>query len=232
MSSMEPFGTFPTPYGVEVPVFRPKVIDPADPDVAHFSMEATAICAGIYDKAARDRFVADANRLKHCPNIAEYGGHTLPKMEIPPPSGQAYLGIVASSSDTPIEAWITGAMDRFRWSDRADFLLDIIGQNMERVGPADRPFEGVYAFGIAILLTGVLEHLGETEIDCVEAAAFYALSTDEGYAKAGMDWLRPFSGTWFRDWSTARPRYQRLVQALHEPMKLPDWLLASEGGTP
>lgn len=224
MSNMKPFGTFPTPYGVAVPVHRPAHVDPADPDAVHFGMEATAICAGIHDRAARARFAADAQALGRVPPFEPYGGRSLLHVPIRrPASPAAYSEIVSAGATTPIEEWITGAMERFRWCDRAAFLIQIIGENMEAAGPEHDPVEGVYAFGVSILLTGTLEHLGEKEIDCVEAAALYALATHDEYARAGREWLFPVRKTWFRDWAAARPRYRRLIRALRGPMNLPGW---------
>ncbi|KQP82886.1 hypothetical protein [Methylobacterium sp. Leaf117] len=225
MNTMKPFGTFPTPYGVSVPVYRPEHVDPEDPDACHFSMDAAAICAGIHDKDARKRFEADAKALGHAPPVERYGGRTLLHVSIRRPAGKAvYHDIVNSSAIAPIEAWVTGALDYSRWCDRAEFLLQIIGENMEAAGSETREMEGIYAFGAAILLTGTLEHLGEKEIDCVEAAAFYALAVHEEYAIAGQEWLLPVRDTWFQDWARARPRYQRLIRALRGPMAFPGWL--------
>ncbi|MDO9428404.1 MAG: hypothetical protein Q7T93_16430 [Methylobacterium sp.] len=224
MSSLKPAFSFPTPYGVEVPVHRPDPIDPSDPDAFCFGMEATAICAGIHDKAERARFAVDAGALGRLPPLEEYGGRELLHVSIQRPADPAvYHSIMASSANTPIEAWVTGAMDRPRWCDRGAFLIDIIGENMETAGSERDPLEGVYAFGVALLLTGALEHLGEKQIDCIEAAAFYALAAHDEYAKAGRDWLFPVRKTWFRDWAAARPRYRRLIRALRGPMDLPGW---------
>lgn len=233
MSSMKPFGTFPTPYGVDVPVYRPEHIDPSDPDVVHFSMEAAAICGGIHDKAERARFAADAQKLGRAPAFEQYGGRSLLHVPIRRPADSAvYHSILSSSAVTPVEAWITGAMDRPRWCDRATFLLEIIGENMEMCGSEHDPVAEVYAFGTSLLLTGTLEHLGEKQIDCIEAAAFYALAAHDEYAEAGRDWLFPVRKTWFRDWAAARPRYRRLIRALRGPMDLPGWFGEIGGATP
>ena len=224
MSSIEPYGTFPTPYGVEVPVYRPDVVDPADPDRVLFSMDATAICAGIHDKAARERFADDAKRLGGMPEIEKYGGHVLPKIQLPRPSNPAYPRLSKVPAATPVEAWITGTMDRFRWCDRAEFLLGIIGGNMEQIAGADPLTKQFYPVGVSITLTAALEHLCEAEIDCIEAAALYALTEHEEWRAAGIAWLEPFRRTWFRDWRNARPAYTFFARSLTRTFDVPEWL--------
>lgn len=228
MKSITAIGTFPTPYGVGVPVYQPKDIDPNDPEAVAFDMEGTAICAGIYDPAERKRFADVSCELGHMPNLEDFGGHVVPKTALLRPNLPAYPTI-PNDPGFPTEAWITGAMDRHRWCDRADFLIDIIDQNMRQV--TDDIGATIYPLGISILLTGALEHLGEEEIDCIEAAALYAVSSHEAWRKAGIGWLRPFRETWFQEWRRARPAYTNYARALSAgTYDLPAWLSDVGGG--
>lgn len=79
-------------------------------------------------------------------------------------------------------------------------------------------------------MTAILESFGETEIHCLEAAAFYALSGHEPWQAAGLRWLAPFNRTWWASWVAARPRYRRFATAVrcaYPDPALPDWLAGS-----
>ena len=229
MSTLKPFADFPTPYGLTVPVYRPPEMKLSDPDAFVFSMDATAICAGIYDKGERARFVADATRLKVMPAFESYGGHTLPRVVLPRPADPLYPRMPAKDL-TPIEAWVTAVLDRHRWCDRAEFFVDVIGENLEQFGADDRELKEFYPFSLSTMLTATLEHLFEPEIDCLEAAALYAVTMQSEFQEAGLEWLKPFRRTWFRDWVASRPRYAAFARALAGPLELPDWLCGFEGG--
>lgn len=229
MNDLKPAGTFPTPYGIAVPVYHPKVVDPADPELVLFSMDATAICAGIHDKSERARFAAEAGRIGGMPAFEAFGGHSLPKVALPRPQEPAYPRVAGMEVDVPVEAWTTGTMDHHRWCDRAEFLLDIIGNNMSTIeGSTDLNAE-IYPLGLAITLTAALEHLCEIEIDCVEAAALYALTEHEEWREAALEWLRPFRRTWFRDWRDARPGYTTFARSLTKAFELPSWVGGAGG---
>lgn len=229
MSDLQPFGTFPTPYGVSVPVYQPKVIDPADPDQVLFSMDATAICAGIHDKAERARFAADAKRIGAAPVFEDYGGHPLPKVALTRPRDPAYPRVAGLIADMPVEAWTTGIMDRHRWCDRADFLTDIIGSNMATIEGHNDLAAEFYPLALSVVLTASLEHLCESEIDCIEAAAFYVLTEHEEWRTAALKWLTPFRETWFRDWRDAKPDYIAFASPIAKAFALPAWLHGQRG---
>ncbi|MCJ2126804.1 hypothetical protein [Methylobacterium sp. J-077] len=225
MNASKPYGTFPTPYGVTVPVYLPNQINPADPEQVLFSMDGTAIFAGIHDVAERKRFAADAQRLGRMPDFEDYGGGLIPKVPLSKPREPAYPRVSGMEADVPIEAWTTGMLDRFRWCDRADFLIDLIGENQEQATwSRDAIVEEIYPLGLSIVLTAALEHLCETEIDCIEAAALYALTEHEEWREAGIAWLRPFRETWFRDWRDGHPRYRAFANRMVKVFALPRWL--------
>jgi hypothetical protein len=228
MTTIKPSGMFATPYGVEVPVHRSTKPVKGDPDGYLFGPDAVAFCSGIYDQKERERFVADARRLGHFPAIEDYGGHTLPRLPLPRPIQAAYPRLRAIGAG-PVEEWITGTLEHARWRDRADFLIRIIGENMEATVPsASDAMRPVYAIGLSLLLTASLEHLGETEIDCIEAAAFYALTDHPLWGSAGRTWLKPYRETWFRDWALARPRYTAFGGALAKARDTRGWLFGLE----
>lgn len=230
MNRPTPYGSFPTPYGVTVPVFHPDPHGRGEPEHVLFDMDGTAIFAGIHNQVERKRFAEDAKHLGRAPAFEDYGGHVIPKVALPIPRDRTYPRVTGLEADVPIEAWTTGLLDRFRWCDRADFLLDIIGENIEvHTKGRDDFLAEIYPLGLSITLTAALEHLCETEIDCVEAAALYALTEHEEWRRAGVSWLRPFRETWFRDWRDARPRYVTFARGLHRVLDTPVWTFDDRG---
>lgn len=223
---LTPCGTFPTAYGVAVPVFEPTAPDPSGEEHVLFTMEGTAICAGIHDPEQRKRFIAEATRTGRAPSFEAFGGGPVPRVLLPRPSFPAYPRLPRDDS-TPVEAWITALMDRFRWCDRAEFLVDIIGSNLgnlDQARAADLREEAIFCLGLSVILTGALEHVPEPEIECIEAAAFYALTDHREWRAAGLQWLTPFRETWFRDWRDARPAYARFAGLMALGHDLPAWL--------
>ncbi|CAO3445816.1 hypothetical protein [Azospirillum argentinense] len=235
---MIPYGTFPTPYGVSVDVFQPEVPDPRDPEAVMFTAEATAICAGIHDPKERERFVADARRTGDVPlfKASEYGGF-IPLLRIPlsrpaepfypqvPTEGPAAAD--GASCREIVDRWIDVVTLHHRWCDRAEELLKLSIHQVEGLGkqvPRGAP-SIITGLPLSMMITAVLENLGDEEIDCLEAAAFYTLSMHDRWRKAGQDWLYPVRETWFADWIKARQGYRRVAKImvdLHDD--LPRWL--------
>ena len=217
---MTPSAIFPTPYGVSVPVCD----HPSVPGEYIFSMEAAAICAGIYDPKERARFVADCTVAKRCnmTKLGEYGGAPVPRLPLCRPSSPAYPQIPKGDEFAiPIENWITAVMDLHRWCDRADKLLEIIEMNFRG---HDRSFEPILTLALQIMLTSTLEHLAEPEIDCLEGAAFYALSTHPEWSGPAVTWLKPMADIWFKDWVADRPMYRRFATLCQADSDLPQWI--------
>jgi len=226
---MKQIGTFPTPYGVRIPVFEPA--DPNDPDNVTFTADGFAMIAGVFDPSDRAKFVEAARRAGGRIDISilrDMGGHVpTPKQQLAHPGDAVYPTIPADT--IPIENWVDLGMDQRRWCDRADALMEIIGHNLrenldkDRTQPAIPP--DLYGLGISMMLTGVLEHLAESEIECLEAAAFYALSCHETWRSAGIAWLRPVRNSWFRQWVHARPDYRRFAGYSRQNFEsLPSWI--------
>ena len=217
---MTPSASFPTPYGVSVPVCD----HPSVPGEFLFSMESTAICAGIYAPKERARFVADCTAAKRCDmnKLCEYGGGPVPRVKLAKPRSPAYPNIPKGDEFAiPIENWVTALMDFYRWCDRADKLIEIVTTNF---AGHDKSFEPVLTLGLQIMMTGALEHLAEPEIDCLEAAAFYALSTHPEWSEPAVTWLKPVAATWFKDWVGNRPMYRRLATLCQADSDLPVWI--------
>ena len=230
MSTLQPYGHFPTPYGVTVPVYLPEAVNPENPEHVLFGVEGTAIFAGIYSEAERERFTADARRLGRMPDFGGYGGGPVPKVRLSKPREPTYPRVTGMEADIPIEAWTTGMLDHFRWCDRAEYLIGLIGHNQEQATwNRDETLEEIYPLGLSMVLTAALEHLCETEIDCIEAAALYALTEHEEWREAGISWLRPFRDTWFRDWRDGRPRYDAFARRMVKVFDLPRWLTGLGG---
>lgn len=225
---MKQIGTFPTPYGVTVPVFE---VAPGSEEFT-FTVESTALTMGIHDPEQRRLFVEEVARTGKfgiAESLTRYGGHKCPRVPLPrfKDTDSVYKTIPVHSG-IPIEAWVDATMECGRWCDRADLLVRVIGQQIVRMeaepGVALPPF--IMGLSLSMMLTATLEHLGETEIDCIEAASFYALSTHDGWRKAGLEWLTPFRGTWVKDWVTARPNFRRFATLCRDGVEssLPVWL--------
>lgn len=230
--TLRPHGTFPTPYGVAVPVFE----DPADQESFLFNADGTAICAGIFDPEKRRRFIDDAKEAGSIDlgRAEEYGGFSkLLRMPLSKPRESVYQRLHSHGVDengVPLERWVTLIMDSSRWCDRADGLLFAIEGNLDL--PLGSEIEEL-AFGLVLpmMLTAALEHLVETEIDCLEAAAFYALSEHEEWRRAGTAWLHPVRETWFRKWVQAHPVYRDFVTRIRIcDQSIPAWLIGDGEG--
>jgi hypothetical protein len=232
MNEPMPAGTFPTPYGVSVPVFSP---DEPDADYYLFDLEATMTCAGIHDPAARARCreaamaVSAENGITSgdlCDLVFNQCGRRPPRLVLPPvgSADSEYNGIPEAFEVREVcDNWIDRIAEQHRWCDRASHFQEMLDAHVEKLN-GTMPHQMV-AFGLSRMLTAVLENLGETEIDCLEAAAFYALSSHEAWRKAAIDWLQPFRRTWWADWIKARPKYRRFARmTLKIHRDAPSWL--------
>jgi hypothetical protein len=232
MNELMPAGTYPTPYGVSVPIFPP---DEPNADYYGFDLEGTMTCAGIHDPAARARCreavmaVNAGNGMPGAEFLAlclDHGGCRPPHMVLPPvgSADSAYNDIPESfEAREVIDNWIDRIAELHRWCDRARHFQEMLDAHVELLN-GTTPHEDI-AFGLSRMLTAVFENLGETEIDCLEAAAFYALSSHEAWRKAAVEWLQPFRRTWWADWIKARPKYRRFARmTLKIHRDVPSWL--------
>jgi hypothetical protein len=235
MSKPMPVGTFPTPYGVSVPVFPP---DKPDAGYYLFDLEGIMTCAGIHDPATRARCreaVKAVNGLTSgdlCSLVFDKWGHRPPRVVLPPVGSADSEYNDINNIPELFEArvvcnnWIDRITEHHRWCDRAIDFQEMLDGHVETFN-GRMPHEFL-AFALSRILTSVLENLGETEIDCLEAAAFYALSSHEAWHKAAIDWLQPFRRTWWADWIKARPKYRRFARMILKiDPDAPRWLAGS-----
>ena len=226
MSALRKVGTFPTPYGVAVDVFD--ALDASDPDAVTFSLDAAALAGGIYDPERRKAFAQRCVAIGRADLsiMDEFGGGAPPRLRLQAPAKPLYPTLPKGMDmDIPIEAFVTLMMDRHRWCDRAEALLPAVDGNLAHAAAWWPDLPELMGLAMAMLVTASLEHLHETEIDCIEAAAIYALSEHEQWSEAGLHWLTPFKDTWARDWIEARPAYRRWAAArISEGSRVPAWL--------
>lgn len=231
--TLTPAGRIPTPYGVKIDVMARGDADNEDNLI--LSAESTALLAGIYEEEQRKAF---ARRVKDegyvdMKWLADFGGKPVPRVRLPAPEEAVYPTLPRDQQeDIPTEAFVTMLMDRHRWCDRVDPLLHAVEANLTQ----SRSWQAslvkapkVMGMVMAKLTTGALEHLHEEAIECIEAAAVYALSDHDQWRQAGIAWLEPVRETWFRDWRDARPAYRLWAAArIEEGMELPAWLAGGD----
>lgn len=225
---MKQVGVFPSPYGVAVPVFEKDGISP-DEEVL-FDMDGCMTMMGMYGPIQREACRAAARGKSGVPMefFERFGGQKIPRIPLSRPTTPAYISFPAEVKDMiPVERWIDLVLYTQSWCDRADALLQIIGDNLAQT---ELPSE-IMAFSMCVLITCALEHLAEKEIDCLEAAAFYALALHPEWSQAGARWLEPMRKTWFRDWTKEHSGYREFAVALHPTLvkPFPRWIC---GGRP
>jgi hypothetical protein len=182
-----------------------------------------AIAAGIHDPEKRAQFVAAVNARQSMPvsMLFEFGGMRPPKIALLRPLRPAYPQ-VHEVGGMPVEAWVDRIMDCSQWDERADGFEDIFGACLSNL--PDLP-GFVNAVALSIMLAATLEHVGEAEIDCLEAAAYYALCAHPEWRQAGLEWLQPVRATWFRDWTKRRPQFASFARMCRDAdATLPAWI--------
>jgi hypothetical protein len=127
--------------------------------------------------------------------------------------------------DIPIENWVTSVLEHRGWNTRAPQLLEIIGSNLDNSATWDLPQE-IHALALSQMLTASLEHLTEKEIDCIEAAAMYALTLHyDEWAEGAVQWLQSIRKTWFPHWKAKHPNYARFAKLMRTiNPALPAWI--------
>ncbi|MFE1601577.1 hypothetical protein [Methylobacterium sp. ID0610] len=225
-------GYMATPYGVQIKIYRRTDLPPEHENAWVFDVEASALLAGIHDPAQRRRFAEETARQARPGagdmqqvrlRLEDFGGHPVPRVPLPRPDSPLYPRMPAKDL-TPVEAWVTGMMDHPSWHERAEFFIPLIVENMAQIGSEHDLLADMYYVALDTIMTAALEHLGEQEIACIEAAAFYAVSMHGEWAQAGQSWLQPFRETWLRDWLRIHPGFVAFASALRPALGLPDWL--------
>lgn len=235
----KPYGMFPTPWGVAVEVHKVDPPDPSDPEAVVFTAEAVAVCAGIHDKRQRDEFVRISKGTGFVPleRVPEFGGFApLPRVPLIPPPHSCYndtpnsgpVAVDGASCREIVDRWVDRVTARHRWCDRADELLDLVVGQMDglaRDGGSRRLPSIVVGFPLSVMITSVLENLGEDEIDCIEAAAWYALAAHDEWRATALTWLEPIRATWWKDWIGQRQGYRRAAHIMADVYDaMPPWL--------
>ncbi|MEF2548997.1 hypothetical protein VQ045_17700 [Aurantimonas sp. E1-2-R+4] len=191
--------------------------------------------AGIHDPKQRDRcFKALSEKVAKNGSVSfqvllDHGGQKVPKVPLPRPTDDVYPTIPSDPSlNFPTEAWVTATMDAPDWAARANILLEILGSNLEQMRSWNLPGDidgAIKGHSLSLILTSALEHLHEAEIDCLEQAAFYVLTAHDEWSEAGVEWLRPYRRTWFRDWVADRPVYREFAGIMRSVNSdLPTWI--------
>ncbi|MCA1939360.1 MAG: hypothetical protein LDL26_00040 [Caenispirillum bisanense] len=225
----------PSPYGVPATLHRLKDADPRDiVNGWGYDIESTAIMAGIHDRNAWKELekIAVSGGPLTLDKIFELGGHVVPREKLPVPLKPVYNtlpkehipGLVNDhgvSMRDCADQWTTMLADESDWADKATVFLDMVERQRKAVPNVANEVAGI---ALGSMITVALEGLGETEIECLEAAAFYMLTHHEGWRTVARNWLLPFRKTWFADWIAARPDYRRiakLIATVHDDV--PTW---------
>ncbi|WP_320194989.1 hypothetical protein RMR10_012055 [Agrobacterium rosae] len=234
-NASKPIGKIPTPYGKMIDVYfdRSKHVDE---DNCYFhDLNGCMDLFGVYGEENRKK-CADAVKSRTINSginslvFMEFGGHKVPKVPIPAADESVYQRIsLPIEAQNVVENWVDIALEAKNWTDRAARLIDpalalSIEQSKTFNLPADI-LDAVTALSFGHMITSGLEHLHETEIDCIEAAAIYSISLHEAWRAAGIQWLKPFRKTWFKDWKRERPVYREAARLMREvDESVPVWL--------
>lgn len=223
-----PHGYIASPYGVPVAIYR---LD-GTKDEFHHDIDGFMTLAGIHDLAVRARCKMALSSaleagLTPLPVLQAHGGAAVTKIPVIRPAAPAYSRIVSLGSpedEIPVEAWVTVALDHVDWASRAKAFLDILEDNIAVAAEWEIAPDHI-GRGLSATMTAALEHLPSHELDCLEAAAFYALSSHPAWRAAGAEWLRPIRQTWFRDWTDARLAYRDFAKLCSKAYgDIPEWI--------
>lgn len=231
---MKPIGKIPSPYGPMIDVFH----DPerhSDPDLCYFhDMNGCMDMAGVHGaerraSCFREFKARQAGSAVTFDIFLKHGGRRVSHIPLTRPAVPLYPNLPKTQGmDIPLENWVTLVMDAAHWHERAKLLQKPIRLVFDAPKEWRTPEDArqiVVGLGVCHLLTAALEHLHEKEIDCIQAAAFYALTIHDEWSTAGLNWLMPIKDTWFADWLKDHPSYVEFARAcrLAAP-SLPAWI--------
>ncbi|WP_275782494.1 hypothetical protein [Pararhizobium gei] len=209
---------YPSPWGVTVEVMERDDV-PKDSDERYvFSMESALTLAGIWSPTDRKSALAALSHGNPV-EILQRFGVPVRRPSLPIPRDPVYPSLADAGDDLPTEAWVTAALECRDWKARAAWLLEVMEGNFDHAQSFRFPNDSVISFAMQQIMTATLENLAEREVECLEAAAFYALSSHKDWQRVGIQWLMPIRKTWFADWIKDRPFYRRLAKEL----ALPTW---------
>ena len=231
---MKPIGQIPSPYGPMIDVFH-EAGRHIDPDLCYFhDMNGCMDMAGVHGQDNRARCFREVKERSTGSAVTfeiflKHGGRKVDRIPLSVPVEPVYPSLPKSHGmQVPVENWVTLVMDASEWHQRARLLETpmrlCFDASKDWMTPED--LRGtVVAIGVCHLLTAALEHLHEKEIDCIQTAAFYALTLHDDWSSAGLNWLLPIKDTWLPDWLKDHPSFVALARAcrLANP-ELPAWI--------
>lgn len=231
---MKPIGQIHSPYGKMIDVFHDPERSPNPDDCFFHNLDDCMTLAGVHGDDNRKRCADDLRRRSANGSVAfniflKHGGRKMVYLDLSRPEASVYKSMPKTHGmNIPVENWVTLVMDARDWHQRSAALqgpiCECIGHSKTWETPKDIR-EPVIALGIMHLLTAALEHLHEENIDCLEAAAFYALSLHDQWSSAGLNWLEPIRTTWLADWLKEHPHFVEFARLcrLANP-DLPAWI--------
>lgn len=238
---MKPIGQIPSAYGPMLDVFHDPNSSPNPDDCYFHDFEDCMTIAGVHGKANREKCLAEFRIIKGNEKTGEglvdfniflkNGGQKQKYEPLQKPTDPVYQRIPKTHGISgPVENWITLAMDVSSWYLRSDALLNIAIEGSfdesKKWSWPELTRDAFVSVSLQHLLTAALEHLAESEIDCIQAAALYALTLHPQWRQAGLNWLTPIKDTWFADWIRERPTYVRFARACRafDSNSLPAWI--------
>jgi hypothetical protein len=239
MTSIDKFkiGEMPSPYGRPVAVFFDRSKHVNEDDCYFFDIDGTMTMAGIFDEDSRRKCAKQVNENSAAGTVrmeifAQHGGHPVPKVSLPRPTESVYKRFaLPQEAMNVVENWVDMALDQKDWTNRAEAILtEALPKCLEQTLSWNLPTDirdPVIALSTSHMLTSSFEHLPDTEIDTIEAAAMFCLTLHEEWRNAGIEWLVPFRKTWFRAWVKKRPVYRNFARRMRSvDPDLPKWLFS------
>jgi len=221
---------FRSPYGVFVKIIPDPHTGSDRPEDYVFPLESAAVMAGIYQADERARFcrMVQERGSFNPADVGDFGGHVVPRVPLPRPKKPISPQIEQEvGADIPLDAWVDELFRQDMWHRRIAWLEETIDGNLDEAKGWQVPSE-ILAIGLVNVMTAAFEHLPDQELDDLDQAAWFALTSHEEWQKAALKWLTPFKDTWFKDWVAARPRYRRFAAVSRKINDLPLWICGGQ----